>query len=115
VWLKGQRLPASPKLPSTCVRLRPRLQQCILSASVAAFQFTFVGVALCFLSRRVAAVSTEASLVMTKAAEHFIGWVTKKAIANKDLRERKKVCLNYHDLPPLVAQNPDQLEFAGDL
>ena len=52
---------------------------------------------------------------MTKAAEHFIGWLTTKAMANKDVRDRKKVCLNYQDLPPLVAQNPEQLEFVTDL
>jgi hypothetical protein len=67
------------------------------------------------VSGRVAVVSTEAALVMTKAAEHFIGWLTKKAMANKDVRDRKKVCLNYQDLPPLVAQHPEQLEFATDL
>jgi len=66
-------------------------------------------------NERVAMVSAEAALVMTKATEHFIGWVTSKAMANKDLRDRKKVSLNYHDLPPLVAQNPDQLQFATDL
>jgi hypothetical protein len=66
-------------------------------------------------SSRVAVVSTEAAHVMTKAAEHFIGWITTKAMANKDVRDRKKVCLNYHDLPPLLAQNPEQLEFATDL
>ena len=60
-------------------------------------------------------MSTEAALVMTKAAEHFIGWVTKKAIANKDLRDRKKVLLSYQDLPPLISQHPEQLEFATDL
>jgi len=67
------------------------------------------------VSGRVAMVSAEAALVMTKATEHFIGWVTSKAMANKDLRDRKKVSLNYHDLPPLVVQNPDQLQFATDL
>ena len=60
-------------------------------------------------------MTTEAALVMTKAAEHFIGWLTKKAMANKDIRDRKKVCLNYQDLPPLVGQHPEQLEFATDL
>jgi hypothetical protein len=64
---------------------------------------------------RVAVVSTEAALVMTKATEHFIGWVTSKAMANKDVRERKKESLDYNDLPPLVAQHPEQLEFATDL
>ena len=53
--------------------------------------------------------------MMTKAAEQFIGWITSKALANKDVRDRKKVCLNYQDLPPLVEQNPEQLEFATDL
>jgi hypothetical protein len=63
----------------------------------------------------VAVVTTEAALVMTKATEHFIGWVTRKAMANKDLRERKKQMLDYNDLPPLVAQHPEQLEFLTDL
>lgn len=67
------------------------------------------------LARRVAVVSTEAALVMTKATEHFLGWVTSKAMASKDLRDRKKVSLNYQDLPPLVAQHPEQLEFVTDL
>lgn len=64
---------------------------------------------------RVAVVTAEAALVMTKAAEQFIGWITSKALANKDVRDRKKVCLNYQDLPPLLEQNPEQLEFATDL
>jgi len=64
---------------------------------------------------RVANVTTEAAHVMTKATEHFIGWLTKKAMANKDVRDRKKVCLNYQDLTPLLEQNPEQLEFATDL
>ena len=37
------------------------------------------------------------------------------AMANKDVRERKKESLDYNDLPPLVAQHPEQLEFATDL
>jgi len=41
--------------------------------------------------------------------------VTRKAMANKDLRERKKQMLDYNDLPPLVAQHPEQLEFLTDL
>jgi len=52
---------------------------------------------------------------MTKATEHFIGWVTRKAMANKDSRERKKQTLDYNDLPPLVGQHPEQLEFVTDL
>lgn len=62
-----------------------------------------------------AVVTTEAALVMTKATEHFIGWVTRKAMANKDSRERKKQTLDYNDLPPLVGQHPEQLEFVTDL
>jgi hypothetical protein len=45
----------------------------------------------------VAVVTTEAALVMTKAAEQFFGWITSKALANKDARDRKKVCLNYQE------------------
>ena len=69
----------------------------------------------CSFLRRVAVVSTEAALVMTKAAEHFIGWMTCKAMANKDTKDRKKACLDYQDLTPLLGQHPEQLEFATDL
>eukprot|EP00960_Hanusia_phi_P052274 761363-Hanusia_phi.AAC.1 len=63
---------------------------------------------------RVAALSNDAAFLMTKATESFIGWVTSKAFALREARDKRRV-LEYNDFPPCVSEFPDQLEFCTDL
>mmetsp|Transcript_1171 Transcript_1171/g.3650 ORF Transcript_1171/g.3650 Transcript_1171/m.3650 type:complete len:352 (-) Transcript_1171:335-1390(-) len=63
---------------------------------------------------RVAALSNDAAFLMTKATETFIGWVTSKAFALREARDKRRV-LEYNDFPHCVSEYPDQLEFCTDL
>ncbi|KAJ1475249.1 hypothetical protein T484DRAFT_1910015, partial [Baffinella frigidus] len=67
------------------------------------------------MNDRVAMVTTEAAVLMTRAAEQFIGWLTTKAMDGKPDGGRARKSFDYADLPPLLEEHPDRLEFLTDL